>query len=235
MSSKDREAEVLRGNAGLPTAASTTSPLKRLFTDPAYALRLVRFALHLPVRMETEDRRVLEDVTFPYYRVLPGLRSVLFVGCDWYTRHYERAFFRGTDYWTIDPAPRARRFAGRQHVVAPLERLDEFFPEQRFDVIVCNGVFGYGLDGREQCERAFGLCHSRLVDGGHFLLGWADIPERTPVALSQIASLMLFSPFLFPPLGVSRYVTDTPYRHTYDFYCKPRVSSAGSSCSPATS
>src|SRR5215468_7653391 len=104
MSSKDREAEVLRGNAGLPTAASTKSPLKRLLTDPGYAMRLMRFALHLPTRMETEDRRVLENVIFPYYRALRGLKSVLFVGCDWYTRHYERAYFRGTDYWTIDPA-----------------------------------------------------------------------------------------------------------------------------------
>jgi hypothetical protein len=149
---------------------------------------------------------------------LDGLRSILFVGCDWYTRHYERTFFRRTDYWTIDISPRARRFASRRHVVGPLERLDEFFPEQRFDVIVCNGVYGFGLDGRQQCERAFELCHSRLVDGGHFLLGWDDLAARTPVPLEEIASLRLFRTFVLPPLGACRYVTDTPYRHTYDFY-----------------
>lgn len=220
MTFKEREAEILRGNARLPTAASTKGSLKRLFTDPDFTVRVVRYALHLPVRMETEDRRVLEDLIFPYYGALPDLRSVLFVGCDWYTRHYERAFFRGTDYWTIDLSPRARRFAGRRHVVGPLERLDEFFPERRFDVIVCNGVFGFGLDERQQCERAFELCHSRLKDGGHFLLGWDDIPARTPVRLSEIASLELFQTFSFPPLRVRRYVTDTPYRHTYDFYRK---------------
>jgi SAM-dependent methyltransferase len=220
MASKDREAEILRGNARLPTAAATKGPLQRLLTDPDFTVRVVRYVLHLPVRMETEDRRVLENLIFPYYRALPAVRSVLFVGCDWYTRHYERTFFRGTDYWTLDPAPRARRFAGRRHVVGALERLDEFFPEQRFDVILCNGVYGFGLDERQQCERAFELCHSRLVDGGHFLLGWDDIPARTPVPLGEIASLRLFRPFLLPPLGVSRYVTDTPYHHTYDFYCK---------------
>jgi hypothetical protein len=133
MAFKTREAEILRGNARLPTDASTKSPLQRLFTDPDFTARVVRHLLHLPVRMETEDRRVLENLIFPYYRALPGLRSILFVGCDWYTRHYERAFFRNTDYWTIDLSPRARRFAGRRHVVGPLERLDEFFPEQRFD------------------------------------------------------------------------------------------------------
>jgi hypothetical protein len=40
------------------------------------------------------------------------------------------------------------------------------------------------------------------------------------VPLGEIASLKRFRTFLFPPLGVCRYVTDTPYRHTYDFYCK---------------
>jgi len=220
MASKEREAEILRGNARLPTDAATKGTLQRLFTDPNFTVRVVRYMLHLPVRMETEDRRVLETLIFPCYRALPSVRSVLFVGCDWYTRHYERTFFRGTDYWTLDPSPRARRFAGRHHVVGALEQLDEFFPEQRFDVILCNGVYGFGLDERQQCERAFELCHSRLVDGGHFLLGWDDIPARTPVPLGEIRSLRLFRPFLFPPLGVSRYVTDTPYRHTYDFYCK---------------
>lgn len=217
---RKREAEVMRAMLGRPTPTSTTSTLTRLLSDWSFTTRVVRYLLHLPVRMETEDRRVLEQVIFPYFMSLPGMRSVLFVGCDWYTAHYERTFFRAQDYWTIDPAPKARRFAGKQHVIAPLEGLDKFFPQERFDLILCNGVYGFGLDGREQCERAFELCHSRLVDGGHFVLGWDDIPARTPVPLDELASLERFRRFPFPPLGSWRYVTDTPYRHTYDFYCR---------------
>lgn len=143
---------------------------------------------------------------------------MLFVGCDWYTRHYESAYFSGKDYWTIDPAQGARKFAGRQHVVAPLEELDRHFPAERFDLIVCNGVFGYGLDALAQCQRAFGQCRERLRAGGYLVLGWDDIPRRTPVSLESIGSLKSFERLEFPPLGTWRYVTQTVYRHTYDFY-----------------
>lgn len=217
---RGREAEVLRGNAGLATSASTTGTLTRLLTDWSFTSRVLRYLMHLPARMETEDRRVLEAVIFPYFATLPTVRSVLFVGCDWYTRHYERSHFKGKRYWTIDPDPGRRKFAGKQHLVDGIERLDRHFPPEHFDLIVCNGVYGFGLDSREQCELAFEVCHSRLVHDGYFVLGWDDIPARTPVPLGEIESLKRLRPFPFTPLGSSRYVTSTPYRHTYDFYRK---------------
>ncbi len=210
----------MRVLASRPASASLAGQMRKLLTDPGYALRGVRYLLNLPIPMETEDRRVLEQVIFPYFRSFAEIRSILFVGCDWYTKHYERTFFADKDYWTIDPLPRARKFAGRQHIIAPLEGLDDAFPPGHFDLILCNGVYGYGLDSRGQCERAFDLCHSRLIAGGHFVLGWDDIPVRTPVPFDEIASLQRFRKVNFPPLGSWRYRTDTPYRHTYDFYRK---------------
>lgn len=195
--------------------------LRRLVRDRQFRSRAVRFLLRRPTPLETPDRTVLETVIFPYFQFLPDVRRVLFVGCDWYTRHYEDAYFPGQDYWTLDPAPAARKFAGRRHVGAPLEELGRHFPPQRFDLIVCNGVFGYGLNELEQCEAAFGQCYSRLRAGGCLLVGWDDVPERSPVPMQAIASLRKFERFEFPPLGAWRYTSDTPYRHTYDFYRRP--------------
>jgi hypothetical protein len=53
------------------------------------------------------------------------------------------------------------------------------------------------------------------------VFGWDDLPERTPVPLEQIASLRLFAKHTFLPLATWRYVTQTPYKHTYDFYHRP--------------
>jgi len=170
--------------------------------------------------MKTEDRRVMEQVIFRYYRGLPDLNSVLFVGCASYTKHYERSFFAGKNYWTIDPDPRVRKFARRQHIVAPLEALDGYFPEEYFDLIVCNGVYGFGLNTRAQCERAFALCHSRLRTNRYFVFGWNDIPKTNPGTLAEVESLCRFRKFSFPAFGTWRYATDTAYRHTYDFYSK---------------
>ncbi|MGH8219794.1 MAG: class I SAM-dependent methyltransferase [Steroidobacteraceae bacterium] len=192
----------------------------RLLTDWSFLMRAVRHVLHLPTPMHTEDRRVLERVIFGYYAKRPEVRSVLFVGCQWYTRHYERVFFSEHDYWTIEPAEEARKHGARQHVIAPLQRLDAFFPERYFDLIVCNGVFGYGLDSPEQCEAAFDHCYTRLADGGHFVLGWDDVPERRPLPLESLESLKRFRRFKFPALGTERYLTDTSYRHVYDFYAR---------------
>ena len=215
-----REQEIYRGNARLDTAASGRSALVRIASDWRFAVRVVRYLLGLAVPMDTEDRRVLESVIFPYFTALTDLRSVLFVGCDWYTKHYEPVFFAAQELWTLDPAAGARKFGGRRHVVAPLEELGRHFADGYFDLIVCNGVYGFGLDTLTQCEQAFAACHSRLREGGYLVLGWDDIPARTPVSLADISNLRLFQQFPFPPLGAWRYLTETPYRHVYDFYRK---------------
>ncbi|HVK06914.1 MAG TPA: hypothetical protein VM490_25835, partial [Armatimonadaceae bacterium] len=51
--------------------------------------------------LETEDRRLLEQVILPDLARRAELRRVLFVGCAWYTESYER-FFPGREYWTLD-------------------------------------------------------------------------------------------------------------------------------------
>lgn len=195
-----------------------SSPVTRFLRDPQYRGRVVRFLLGRPTPLESVDRTVLETIIFPYFHYLAAVRSVLFVGCDWYTRHYESSYFIGKDFWTIDPAPAARKFAGRQHVVAPLEELERHFPPARFDLILCNGVFGYGLNRLAQCEAAFRQCHAALRPGGYLMVGWDDVSEHAPVPMQAIASLAAFEKFAFPPLGTWRYRSDTPYRHTYDFY-----------------
>jgi SAM-dependent methyltransferase len=190
------------------------------FMEHGFAARVLRKRLGLPTPLNTTDRSVLEQVIFPQYSQDPEITTMLFVGCGTYTAHYQQRFFPRKSFWTIEPDPRAARFGARQHITAPLEELERHFPANHFDLIICNGVFGWGLDGHEQCEAAFAQCHSRLRGNGHFLFGWDDVPRRTPVALETISSLARFREYTFPVLRAARYLTDTPYRHTYAFYRK---------------
>jgi len=195
------------------------------FTEYGYIRRFLRRRLRLATPIDSHDRRVLEQLIFPGYVDTAAVKRVLFVGCDNYTAHYERRFFAGCEYWTIEPDPKMRRYGAKlRHVVAPLEELAKHFPERHFDLIVCNGVYGWGLNTAEQCETAFAQCYACLNNGGHLLIGWDDVPthtDRASVLLPELASLAQFEKFRFPALGTWRYVTDTPYRHIYEFYRKP--------------
>jgi SAM-dependent methyltransferase len=196
--------------------------LVALFTEHGYLPRFIRRRLRLPAPIDTHDRRVLEQIIFPGYLADPRIGRVLFVGCDNYTAQYQRRFFASHDYWTIEPNPKMRRYGSKQHVIARLEQLSDHFRPGFFDLIICNGVYGWGLDSAEQCEIAFANCHTCLAPGGHLLIGWDDIPPHRPsVLLPEVASLTGFDKFQFPALGSWRYLTDTPYRHIYEFYQRP--------------
>jgi len=185
-----------------------------------YGLILVRNALGLPNRMRTPDRETLEQAILPVYARRDDIKTVLFVGSDWYTRHYEK-MFAGRTYWTIDPDPWKRRFGARRHIVAGLEQLDAHFAPGSLDLIVCNGVFGWGLDDRADCERAFQGCFDALRASGELVIGWNDRPDRRPLELSSLQSLARFTPLKFDTLGTTRYLANAENQHVFNFYVKP--------------
>jgi hypothetical protein len=114
-----------------------------LFTEQGFASRILRKRLGLATRLNTEDRRVLEKIILEHYRQDSDVKKVLFVGCDSYTAKYQSIYFAKDNYWTIDPDPQCRKYGAKQHVVAPLERLAAHFPPGFFNLIICNGVFGW--------------------------------------------------------------------------------------------
>ncbi len=167
--------------------------------------------------LPTEDRRLLGRVILPYFAERPEFQRILFVGCAWYTRGYE-SVFRSRDYWTLDADPAKRRWGSRNHVVDSLAAIGSHFEQAALDLIICNGVFGWGLDAKKEVESAFSGCHACLRDGGVLVLGWNDVPAHRPFPLGQCESLRLFSPYYFGPLESSCHRTGTRNRHTYSFF-----------------
>ena len=107
-----------RGRARLKNGAALKArPLSEIV---GYGVILVRNALGLPNRMHTPNRDTLEQVILPAYAARPDIKTVLFVGCAWYTQHYER-MLPGRVYRTIDPDPWKKRFGARRHIIAGLE------------------------------------------------------------------------------------------------------------------
>lgn len=175
----------------------------------------------------TEDRRILETVILAHLLDDPQVGRILFVGCEWYTKPYER-MMRSKEYWTLDVDPDKRRFGATRHVCDTLANLDRHFPPGFFDAIVCNGVFmKTAIEKREEAELSFNVCRRCLREGGWFVLGWNDIDWLRPYPPSESGELAHFDLTVFPPMGVTEYLTDTAVRHTYTFFRKPAGASAG--------
>jgi hypothetical protein len=166
-----------------------------------------------------DDRRVLQTIIFPYFADRAEFSKVLFIGTAWYTRG-SRRFFEDGEYWTLEIDPALSKYGSKHHIVDSFANVSDHFPAGEFDLIVCNGVFGSGLNAKPDVESAFQGSHYCLRDGGIFILGWNDIPEKRPFGLEESESLRLFAPYVFPPLNAAGFLTANPNRHTFNFYIK---------------
>ncbi len=181
------------------------------------AWRIVR--KHVPHRRHKyADRRVLEQIIIPFLLSRLAPRTVLEVGREPYQAFYNE-FFAGRELWTADRDANQAPFGARNHVVDDAANLRRHFPAGYFDLVLMNGVFGWGLNKREAIEQAFTAVHTLLAPGGVFVLGWNDTPDLVPVPLDQVQALKLFAPYFFPPLNGTSFKCST-CEHTYSFFVK---------------
>lgn len=111
--------------------------------------------------------------------LLPAVASrggkVLFVGCRRYTKRYPSIIEGlGSECWTIDVDPTTARWGAKgRHETAAIQEARRIWPAAMFDTIVLHGVFGYGLDSKEDQQAALRTCHDLLKPVGWLFLGWS--------------------------------------------------------------
>ncbi len=172
--------------------------------------------------LNSPDRRILEDVILPHLISKSDMQRILFVGCDWYTKSYEKSF-RNKDYWTIDVDENKKKYGSKKHIVGCLQGLSAHIESNYFDLIICNGVFGRGMNTRKDAEDSFNQCFRALREEGILVFGWSDVNHLRPFpVIDECQSLQKLEPYYFAPLSTSKYLTpDCERRHTYNFYFKP--------------
>jgi len=172
-------------------------------------------------RHRARDRRVLDEQILPRLAAEDRFRRVLFVGCDWYTEHVEDLFLaRGREYATIEIDPARAGHGARRHFVGSLSAVADHFPEDSLDLIICNGVIGWGLNEPLEIERSLRACAAALAPGGVLLLGWDDVPEKLPIPIEGIQALRALRPVIpagFETIGLR---TRTVTNHTFGFWEK---------------
>lgn len=188
------------------------------FIDRLSHSRLRGFDLY----RNSPDRHVLEDVIIPHIKSRHDLQKILFVGCDWYTKPYKK-LFKYKEYWTIEIDRNKQKYGADNHIIDGLQNLSKYINPGYFDVIIYNGVFGYGINTRKDTEESFHQCFQALRPGGILVFGWNDVPQCKPFpVLEECENLKQFLPYHFAPLSATKYLTPhTVLRHTFNFYIKP--------------
>jgi hypothetical protein len=174
------------------------------------------------------DRIVLEQIIIPAM----DYGNVCFVGTDKHTDHYPILFTKSSLF--ILNKDENRAMEGKQNLIGTLQEIDSLAGHDFFDVIIANGLAGFGTDSETDVRLCFDASYNSLKVGGIFIWGWCDTDQR------RVVDPMLFdhkfSPYFFSPLDTWRYPAVRAYNieieyrwslqkiidqnHTFDFYKK---------------
>jgi hypothetical protein len=172
-----------------------------------------------PRQITSHDRSILEEVILPYFVKDISVKRILFVGCSAYTQRYNE-LFNSKEYWTIDSKYVKRKYGAKRHIVDSITNVGRHVTNNYFNVIVMNGVIGYGLNRMKDIEQAMDACYEALASNGILLVGWNDLSRRTPIDIRTLRALRKLREYYFDPLQTCHYRTEGSYRHMFSFYRK---------------
>jgi len=172
-----------------------------------------------PRRITSHDRSILEEVVLPYFAEHTSFQKILFVGCSAYTQWYEH-IFHSKEYWTIDFKHVKRKYGAKCHIVDSITNVRRYVAKNYFDVIIMNGVIGYGLNRVGDIEQAIDACYEVLATEGILLVGWNDTSRRTSIDIRALHALSKLREYYFDPLQACHYRTEDSHRHVFSFYQK---------------
>jgi len=178
---------------------------------------LIRFGID--VRKTRADRKLLERVIFPEILRTSEYKRILFVGCAWYTVHYPK-IFHGRDFITMEISPVESQYGAATHIIDSCENIANHFQPNTLDVVVFNGVYGFGLNELNAINKTLAAIHQTLRADGLFVFGWNDNPDTAPYPIEELTGRSAFVPYAFPPLNRSIHESDIRNRHRFHFYRK---------------
>jgi len=164
------------------------------------AAPIARRIVARPVRLWVKDllnahrvrrnpgRIALVKEILPAYAKLGG--RILWIGCRRYTKEYGALLTsNGGECWTTDiEADHAKWGEAGRHFTCDLLQIDSLIAGRSFDTVLCNGVFGFGVDTRDAQLTALKAMHAILKPGGRLLLGWNTERVDDPAALDFVRS-----------------------------------------------
>jgi SAM-dependent methyltransferase len=152
------------------TQSAVIGRVKKLVPTPA---RLwVKDILNARRVKRNPARIALVAKILPVYAVCGG--RILWIGCRRYTKGYGSLLEKnGGECWTLDIEIGHAKWGEKgRHLTGDLLSVDQLVPAAAFDSVLCNGVFGFGVDTRSAQLAALEAIKKILKPRGRLLLGW---------------------------------------------------------------
>lgn len=162
------------------------------------------------------DRKLMAEAYIPAFAAEGG--KILWVGARAYTADdYPALEAHGAEVWTTDIDPDAARWGVQgRHRTGDICEADDFFSDQMFDAIVCNGVLGFGVDAPDKQRKCLQALSRILKPGGRLLLGWNVDKIGDPVAASLTEPWFSHQSYAGQPARV----TFAETTHVYDAFVR---------------
>lgn len=175
---------------------------------PGFAQRFLRRHVRDPRIVKLPSRRYLHEILLPALAA-DGRGRMLFVGVQSYNLpFYRHCTARGMKVCSIDPDPAGLRYGAPDgHYVGIIQDIAALADGRTFDVIVFNGVLGFGVNSAADALAALAAMARVAEPGAILVIGWnpgrtdgqeiaAMRPRLTAVSLGDVPQSTAY-----PPLG----------------------------------
>jgi SAM-dependent methyltransferase len=166
-------------------------------------------------------RNFLELEIFPYFRANSSFQRILFVGLHKYTIHYHTFFNNKKEVKTIDIDPLQKEYAEiNNHIVDSITNIDNYIKNEHMDLVFMNGVYGWGLNEKQDFVNALEKIHKILKHNGVVVFGWNEITQYDPLEIRKNDYFENYRPYVIN--GKSEVLIEqlNPKRHVYRYYEK---------------
>jgi ubiquinone/menaquinone biosynthesis C-methylase UbiE len=167
------------------------------------------------LKWRIKSRYVIERKMFPRIKN----KKVLFVGCAEYTKDYpSRIEKNNNQLWTLDIDPEVAKYGAKNHIIGDAVEINKYFQENFFDVIMMIGVFGYGINKKEDADKSLENCAKILKKEGAMIIHWSNITGKDMVKPRKLDKIKLYSPT--PMFGLPELYIINKGTKIFEFYKK---------------
>jgi len=188
--------------------------MSRLVTK--FKLLLFKLSPHLALMLgiefplKSENRLFLENQIFDLlnarFKQQSARARCLFLGTDKRSWHYPQRL--DADFFTMDIEPKKAIYGNRgQHTIGSASTLLQYYSPSSFDVIIANGLIGFGMNQQQDCEALLAGAHALLKENGLLVLGYNDGAEFVNFKVRDSKNYTLFEEFVpnYQTLNRSQY------------------------------